>query len=161
MRYLGQILLVAAALIAALPFIAEPVLDVAVDAFADASVGAFLGSFFAVMALFAVPITLLGMASPFVIRLAVTSVDRAGEVAGRIYALSTVGSIVGTFAPVAVVIPAIGTRRTMVATAALLALAAAPAPADQGVFMRTATLPAPPASRSTRPSLFRSAAAAA
>jgi spermidine synthase len=48
-------------------------------------------------------------------------------VAGRMYALSTAGSILGTFLPVAVLIPAIGTRRTMLATAGLLALAAVPA----------------------------------
>ena len=42
------------------------------------------------------------------------------------YALSTSGSIIGTFLPVAVLIPAIGTRRTMLATACLLALAASP-----------------------------------
>ena len=89
--------------------------------------GAFLGSFFAAMAIFSVPITLLGMASPFAVRLGVESVEKAGEVAGRMYALSTAGSILGTFIPVALLIPLIGTRRTMLATAALLALVAAPA----------------------------------
>ena len=43
------------------------------------------------------------------------------------YALSTAGSILGTFLPVALLIPWLGTRRTMLATAALLALTAAPA----------------------------------
>jgi spermidine synthase len=140
MRYLGNLMLVAAALVAVLPFIAAPILDTAVGAFADASVGAFLGSFFAVMALFAVPITLLGMASPFAIRLAVTSLEHAGEVAGRLYALSTVGSIIGTFLPVAVLIPAIGTRRTMLVTAGLLALAAAPAVGRRAAVLVPATI---------------------
>jgi len=126
MPYLARLLLIAAAAVAATPFLAKPLLDVAVGAFADASVGAFLGSFFAAMLIFSVPITLLGMASPFAVRLGVTSVEKAGEVAGRMYALSTAGSIVGTFVPVAVLIPAIGTRRTMLASAALLALVAAP-----------------------------------
>jgi spermidine synthase len=127
MPYLARLLLIAAAAIAATPFLSKPLLDAAVGAFADASVGAFLGSFFAAMLIFSVPITLLGMASPFAVRLGVTSVEKAGEVAGRMYALSTAGSILGTFVPVAVLIPAIGTRRTMLATAALLALAAVPA----------------------------------
>ena len=127
MPYLARLLLIAAAAIAVTPFLAQPLLDAAVGAFADASVGAFLGSFFAAMLIFSVPITLLGMASPFAVRLGVTSVEKSGEVAGRMYALSTAGSILGTFLPVAVLIPAIGTRRTMLSTAALLALSAVPA----------------------------------
>jgi spermidine synthase len=127
MPYLARLLLIASAAIAVTPFLARPMLDAAVTAFANASVGAFLGSFFAAMLIFSVPITLLGMASPFAVRLGVTSVEKAGEVAGRMYALSTAGSILGTFLPVAVLIPAIGTRRTMLATAGLLALAAVPA----------------------------------
>ena len=127
MPYLARLMLIAAAAIAVTPFLAQPLLDKAVTAFADASVGAFLGSFFASMLIFSVPITLLGMASPFAVRLGVTSVEKAGEVAGRMYALSTAGSILGTFLPVALLIPWIGTRRTMLATAALLAFAAVPA----------------------------------
>jgi len=126
LRFLCWLMLSAAACVAVLPFVAEPFLSAAVDAFAGASVGAFLGSFFAVMLLFSAPITLLGMASPFAVRLGVTTIEEAGAVAGRMYALSTAGSIIGTFLPVAVLIPAIGTRRTMLATACLLALAASP-----------------------------------
>jgi predicted membrane-bound spermidine synthase len=127
LRYLARLMLLAAAAIAITPYAASPFLTAAVGAFADASVGAFLGSFFAAMALFSLPVTLLGMASPFAVRLGVTSVERAGEVAGRMYALSTAGSILGTFLPVAVLIPAIGTRRTMLASAGLLALVVVPA----------------------------------
>jgi len=94
--YLARLMIFAAAAISVTPFLAQPLLDLAVGAFADASVGAFLGSFFAAMLIFSVPITLLGMASPFAIRLGVVSVERAGEVAGRMYALSTAGSILGT-----------------------------------------------------------------
>jgi spermidine synthase len=127
MTVMARLMLVAAAAIAVLPFIAQPFLSAAVDAFASTSVGAFLGSFFAVMLLFSVPVTLLGMASPFAVWLGVRTVEEAGEVAGRMYALSTMGSILGTFVPVALLIPEIGTRRTMLGSAALLALACAPA----------------------------------
>ena len=78
----------------------------------------------AALALFAVPVTLLGTVSPFAIRLGLTTVERAGTVAGRLYALSTIGSIVGTFLAAIVAIPFVGTQRTLVATAVLLALAA-------------------------------------
>jgi spermidine synthase len=87
------------------------------------SVGAVVGSFFAALALFAIPVTLLGAVSPFAIRLALDDVGEAGTVAGRLYALSTVGSIVGTFASALLTIPLVGTQRTMLGSAALLVLA--------------------------------------
>jgi spermidine synthase len=124
-RLLGWIVLVAALVIAALPFIARPVLDVTVQGLDTISVGAIVGSFFAALLLFAVPVTLLGMVSPFAIRLALVDVSEAGAVAGRLYALSTVGSILGTFASALIAIPLIGTQRTMLAAAALLVLSAA------------------------------------
>jgi spermidine synthase len=123
-RYLGAIVLGAALFIAATPFGARPLLDLALRGFDALSVGAVAGSFFAALGLFAVPITLLGMVSPFAIRLALADVREAGEVAGRLYALSTVGSIAGTFLSALVTIEAFGTQRTLVGTAALLALAA-------------------------------------
>ena len=71
------------------------------------------------------PVTLLGAVSPFAIRLSLVEVDQAGTVAGRLYALSTMGSILGTFLSALVTIPLVGTQRTMLGSAALLALAAA------------------------------------
>jgi spermidine synthase len=124
-RVLGWAILVAAAVIAALPFAARPVLDAAVRGFDALSIGAVVGSFFAALALFAVPVTLLGCVSPFSIRLALGHVGEAGTVAGRLYAVSTIGSILGTFISAIVTIPLIGTQRTMVGSAALLATAAA------------------------------------
>ena len=75
------------------PFVARPFLDAAVGNLDDASAGAVIGSFFAVLLLFAPAVVLLGMVSPFAIRLAITDVASAGAVAGRFYALSTVGSL--------------------------------------------------------------------
>jgi predicted membrane-bound spermidine synthase len=84
-----------------------------------------VGSFFGALLLFAIPVTLLGAVAPFSIRLALVDVRQAGAVAGRLYALSTVGSILGTFLSAIVLIPLIGTQRTMLLAAALLGLAAA------------------------------------
>src|SRR5579864_6248767 len=122
-RALGRLLLIAAAVIAVLPFVAHPVLDLAVRGFDRLSAGAVVGSFFATVALFSVPVVLLGMVSPFAIRLALRDVDQAGTVSGRLYALSTSGSIVGTFVPALLTIPVVGTQRTLLGTAVLLALA--------------------------------------
>jgi spermidine synthase len=121
---LGRIVLVAAGAIAVIPFIARPVLDATVQELDTASLGAAVGSFFAALALFAVPVTLLGTVSPFAIRLALPSVENAGAVSGRLYGLSTIGSILGTFGAAIVFIPFAGTQRTMIGTAVALALAA-------------------------------------
>ncbi len=124
-RILGAIVLVAALFIAATPFVARPILDLAVEGLDAVDVGAVIGSFFAALALFAVPVTLLGAVSPFAIRLALRDVGEVGTVAGRLYALSTIGSIVGTFVSAILTIPLLGTQRTLLGSAALLLLAAA------------------------------------
>jgi spermidine synthase len=119
---LGFIVLAAAVCVAAIPFVAKPFLDLTVEGLDEASVGAVVGSFLAVLLLCAPPVVLLGMVSPFAIRLAVSTIETAGTVAGRLYALSTAGSLLGTFLPAVVLIPAIGTQRTFLVVAALLAL---------------------------------------
>jgi predicted membrane-bound spermidine synthase len=121
---LGFIVLAAAVCVAAIPFVAQPFLDITVKGLDEVSAGAVIGSFLVVLLLFAPPVVLLGMVSPFAIRLGIASVATAGAVAGRFYALSTAGSLLGTFLPALVLIPAIGTQRTFLVTAALLAVSA-------------------------------------
>jgi spermidine synthase len=75
-------------------------------------VGILGAAFLAVLVLFIVPITLLGAVSPFAIRLSVDDMSHAGQTSGQIYAISTLGSFIGTFLPTLVTIPAIGTRNT-------------------------------------------------
>jgi spermidine synthase len=117
---LYQITAWAAFLIGLVPFVARPVLHWSVQGFAQYSAGILAGSLLGVVLLFAVPVTLLGCVSPFAIRLAVKDVESAGNVAGGLYALSTVGSILGTFLPVLVLIPNIGTRNTFFSFAFVL-----------------------------------------
>ena len=124
-RVLGAVLVVAAVALAVTPFASRPFLRWALHGFDVVSVGAVAGSFFAALALFLVPVTALGAAAPFLVRLALPSVDEAGQVAGRLYALSTAGSLLGTFLAALVLIPWIGTQRTLIGTAACVAVAAA------------------------------------
>ncbi len=124
-RLLGLIVLAAAAWVALTPFVARPFLDATVSSLDDASAGAVIGSFFAVLLLFAPAVVLLGMVSPFAIRLAISDVATAGAVAGRFYALSTGGSLLGTFVPALLTIPLVGTQRTLLGTAFVLAGSAA------------------------------------
>ncbi len=120
-RGLCLLTLGAAALLALVPFAADPLLGLAVAALDEISAGAFLGSLLAVLVLVAVPILLLGAVSPWAIRLAVPGVEQAGAVAGRLYALSTAGSLVGTLLSALLLIPVLGTRRTFLVFALAIA----------------------------------------
>lgn len=83
------VLLAAAGFIALIPQLRGPVLD------AGWTFGLRSGSLFAAAALFFVPLMLLGMVSPFAVRLESDGVEQAGRSAGRLYAISTGGSVVG------------------------------------------------------------------
>jgi spermidine synthase len=122
---LCRVALLAAGLLALVPFVARPLLDLAVDALDEVSAGAFLGSLLAVLVLVAIPVLLLGAVSPWALRLAVRDVENAGTIAGRLYALSTAGSLVGTLLSALVLIPLVGTRRTFLLFALLIAVVAA------------------------------------
>ena len=84
----------------------------------SAVVGSFLGVFMAI----AVPVTLLGCLSPFAIRLGVQNVEESGRISGRIYAISTWGSLLGTYLPVLYIIPTAGSRMAAVIFGGLLML---------------------------------------
>ncbi len=75
--------------------------------------------------LFAPVSVLLGMVSPFAVRLRMESAQNSGRTAGNLYALSTVGSIAGTFGAGFWLTAAIGTTNLVLAMAGVLVLAAA------------------------------------
>ncbi len=119
---LYRILLWGAFLSALIPLGARPLLHAAASAVIGVDAGVVLGSFISVLVLFSIPVTLLGTVSPFAIRLAMSSISDAGKTSGRIYAISTVGSILGTFLPVLLLIPTLGTIQTFLVFAAALYL---------------------------------------
>ncbi|HZA90291.1 MAG TPA: fused MFS/spermidine synthase [Solirubrobacterales bacterium] len=125
LRGLCLLVMGAAVLLAVVPFVARPFFDVSVDALDSISAGAFAGSLAGVLVLIAVPVMMLGAASPYAIRLAVPDVEHSGRVAGRLYAISTAGSLVGTWLSALVLIPLIGTQRTFLSFALAAGLVAA------------------------------------
>ena len=137
LRGLCLLVLSASLLIAVIPFAARPFLGFSVDAFDTVSIGGFAGSLFGVLVLVAVPVTLLGAAAPWAVRLAVGGVDGSGEVVGRLYAISTAGSLIGTMLSALLLIPWLGTQRTFLVFALALALVAA-----AGIGWRSALVPA-------------------
>jgi spermidine synthase len=137
MRGLCLLVLAASLLIAAVPFASRPFLGFSVDAFDTVSIGGFAGSLFGVLVLVAAPVTLLGAAAPWAVRLAVRDVGGAGEVAGRLYAISTAGSLCGTMLAALLLIPRVGTQRTFLVFALALAVVA-----TAGLRWRFAAVPA-------------------
>src|ERR671916_708621 len=122
LRGLCLLVLIASLLLGLVPIVADPFLSLSVEAFDTYSVGAFAGSLFGVLVLVAVPVLMLGAVSPWAIRLKLRSVEDSGETAGRMYAISTVGSLLGTFAASLLLIPLVGTQRTFLTFALLLAI---------------------------------------
>jgi len=118
------ILLWAGFTIGLIPVISRPILRFASQAFDQLQSASMIGSFAAVLILFSIPITLLGTASPFAVRLALQDQKAAGSIAGRIYTISTIGSFIGTFLPVLLLIPLIGTYRTFIAISLFVLLIA-------------------------------------
>jgi spermidine synthase/MFS family permease len=124
---LYSLALAAAVLVALIPVASRPALQQAALSALDLatfSAGTLLGAGVSIFLLFSLPTVLLGMVSPFALRLTVADVGSSGQVAGRLYALGTVGSLLGTFLPVLVLIPAIGTRLTFIMLGGLLAVVA-------------------------------------
>lgn len=126
----GALLIANGVVSAAIPFVALPLFNTMVNVFSRAQIGStasaatLLGSFFGTFLIFFIPFGLLGLMSPVLVRLATQRVEDAGKTAGKIYAISTVGSIVGTFLPSLFLIPAIGTRRTILLVSVLLVVSA-------------------------------------
>ena len=84
-----------------------------------------LAAVLAALLLFALPSMLCGMVSPYAVRLAITDSETSGAVIGRLNAVSTVGSIVGTFLGGFVLISWFGSMETTLGVSAILLATAA------------------------------------
>jgi len=119
-QVLCTITAMAALSISTLPFISQVILTWSVTGLEQVSVSIFFSSLLGTILLFAVPVTLLGLVSPFAIRLVTKEVGRSGKTSGSLYAISTLGSILGAFLPVLWLIPAFGVRRTLLISGVIL-----------------------------------------
>ncbi len=122
---LGVVLLVAAAFVAALPFVVPPVLRGSLELFRAGAYGRLLTGAAVVQVLLAFPLLALGAAGPIILDRAVAPGAPAGAVAGRVYALGTLGSLLGTWLAGIVLVPWLGPRLTLGGCAGLLAVAGA------------------------------------
>lgn len=150
---LGTTVAIGSAYLVVLPLFAEAMLGTIFEGIDDVQAGSLAASF---MIMF-FPVTFLGMYSPIAIRLMLNTPLRSGQVSGTVYGVSTLGSIVGTLGTTFYLIPLMGSRAITlmlgaagvlvglaliavgrkvarnapaVLLAALLAVMAQPAPAD-------------------------------
>lgn len=78
------------------------------------------GSAICCLVIFSFPMVLMGTCSPYLVKLAVTDMENNGRITGQIYAMNTIGSILGTFIPTFLTIPLLGTGKTFFLFALLL-----------------------------------------
>lgn len=78
------------------------------------------GSLAASLVFVSPPLFLLAMVAPWAVRLRTESADEAPRAAGKLYALSTLGSIFGTFLPGLFLLPLLGTGRCFLLFGSLL-----------------------------------------
>ena len=72
------------------------------------------------MVIFVFPLFLLGTVTPSLVKYSVDSLDDSGQTVGTLGAFNTVGSIIGTFVPTFVTIPAVGTSITFLIFSGIL-----------------------------------------
>lgn len=118
-------ILIAAVWIAAIPVVGKYII-LAVSGLLVLTVSTnflVLAAFLSCMVIFAYPLFLLGTVTPSLVKYTVDSLDDSGKTVGTLGAFNTIGSIVGTFLPTFVTIPAVGTAVTfLIFSGVLLAL---------------------------------------
>jgi hypothetical protein len=88
----GQIFFIAAIMVLPIALFGQWLMEAVFLSVEDSRYGSLLAS----MVLFFIPTVILGMLSPYSVRLLVTSSNESGQVAGKLYFVSTLGSALGT-----------------------------------------------------------------
>jgi len=120
---LSTLLVVAGVIACAVPLCTRPLGGwlLPADLPLDAAMAALVrGSLVATMLLFAPPVLLIGCVTPMLVKLLVSKHGRVGSASGLVSAMSTVGSLVGTFAATHALVPYLGSRVTLWVCAGIL-----------------------------------------
>ncbi len=113
---LAHVLALASLSTVAIPFLSGPVLEL------TNPLGLRGGAFASALLLFTLPLTALAMVGPYVIKLATRDLQGVGQAVGSVYAVSTMGSVLGTLLLAFYLLPNFGTRATVFCLSLLLLL---------------------------------------
>ena len=130
-RLLVGVIVTSALLVLLIPFVDDWVLEQVVEW----DPGPRLSPLVAAVLLFGLPSVVLGSVSPIAVRLTARSLEHLGRTAGSLYALSTAGSIAGTFVTAFWLVPELGTDQVLAVGALALLIAAAAVAAGQGLLL--------------------------
>jgi len=112
-RPLYLIILAAGSYVLLVPLLARLVINFMLREITEHPLSIFYSSFLSIWPLFVIPFMFLGMVTPYIIKLKSRQVATVGHIAGQVAACSTFGSILGTFIPVFLAIPFLGTKKTI------------------------------------------------
>jgi predicted membrane-bound spermidine synthase len=119
-KLLAMIILFAGLFIGISTLIKDGLFSMLLNVFSNVKLISLLASFI----LFSIPSVLLGMVSPFAARLKIKTLDKSGSAVGNLYAISTLGSITGTFLAGFYLIPSFGVTSILYLLAIILVLSA-------------------------------------
>lgn len=117
-------IIIAAIWIAAIPAVGKYII-LAISALFIFSVNSnflIIAGFVTCMVVFVFPLFLLGTVTPSLVKFTVDSLDDSGSIVGKLNAFNTIGSIIGTFVPTFISIPAVGTSITFLIFSGILLL---------------------------------------
>lgn len=125
LKTLSKLIFICGIFLALLPIIFKPFLIIIFGFFNSTSLFALaILCFWALLIILALPLIILGMSSPFVIRLVNEKVETTGKTAGSIFAWSTLGSIFGVFMATFLTVPFWGSMQTILLCSVILILLA-------------------------------------
>jgi len=114
-RVLGMFVFFSSIYLCIAPYFANPLFEFVFNSIEDVR----MGSLTAALSLMALPIIGMGVYSPFAIRLVLNNTQNSGSIAGRVYGISTAGSIFGTLGTTFFLIPMMGTHNLTILLGAI------------------------------------------
>lgn len=107
---IGSVIFLSSIFILMIPIYYNPLFELIHKNILDTNLGGFLG---ALLTLFP-PLTLLGMYSPFSVKMGTVNTNKSGKISGNLYGISTIGSIIGTLGITFILVPRMGSKNIAV-----------------------------------------------